>query len=53
MSLTTERSAALSEETKQWLMALLTTNMKDMYEDSDWGWNEKNKREEMMEEAAW
>ena len=27
--------------------------MKALYEKSNWGWSEKNKRSEMMEEAAW
>nr|CAG4638202.1 EOG090X0MNC [Chydorus sphaericus] len=27
--------------------------MKKMYELSEWGWDEKDKREEMMESAAW
>ena len=27
--------------------------MKTLYEKSNWGWSEKNKRSEMMEEAAW
>ena len=28
-------------------------NMKSMYEESDWGWNEKHKKDEMLEESAW
>ena len=27
--------------------------MKKLYEDSEWGWNDKNKREEMLDEKAW
>ena len=27
--------------------------MKKLYEESNWGWNEKNKRSEMLEDAAW
>ncbi len=53
MTLSTERSTSLSQETKEWLMRLLTSNMREMYENSDWGWNERNKREEMLEEQAW
>ena len=27
--------------------------MKTQYEKSSWGWNEKSKKDEMMEKAAW
>ena len=27
--------------------------MKSLYEKSSWGWNEKNKREELFDEDAW
>lgn len=28
-------------------------NMKEMYVKSEWGWNEANKKAELMEESAW
>jgi hypothetical protein len=34
-------------------MDLLSTNMKKLYEESEWGWKEKNKTDEMMDESAW
>ena len=36
-----------------WLMDLITRNMKAMYEQSQWGWKEANKKLEMLDDNAW
>jgi hypothetical protein len=51
--LSTRRVADLDESEKNACVDLLIKNMKVLYEKSNWGWSEKNKRAEMMEEAAW
>jgi GNAT superfamily N-acetyltransferase len=53
VSLTTEKATSLTDDVKDQLFGLLEKNMKDMYQKSKWGWNAKNKREEMFEENAW
>ena len=52
-TLSTQRVADLDESEKNACIDLLIKNMKALYEKSNWGWSEKNKRSEMMEEAAW
>ena len=47
------RVTALDQETKEWIYSLLETNMKDYYFQSDWGWNEGNKKAELYEDSAW
>lgn len=49
----TVRAANLNGATKDWIFKLLESNMKTLYEESDWGWNEGNKKTEMFEDAAW
>ena len=34
-------------------MDLITRNMKAMYEKSQWGWNDANKKKEMLDDNAW
>ncbi|EFX69334.1 N-alpha-acetyltransferase 40-like [Daphnia pulex] len=43
----------LDQATIDWSFDLLKRNMKQMYEDSAWGWNEKEKLLEMTEDSAW
>jgi len=51
--LSAERVTELDEPTKDWLMDLITRNMKALYEKSDWGWKTANKKEEMFDDRAW
>lgn len=51
--LSTTRLPDLDEKLKVWLMDLIERNMKALYEKSTWGWQEKNKKEEMYDDAAW
>ena len=53
LNMETTRVTDLDDYSKTWLMDLLRANMKDMYEKSEWGWNEKNKAEEMFDDHAW
>ena len=51
--MTTQRVTEMTPEEKDFIMDLLTKNMKSLYEQSEWGWNEKSKKEEMFEDNAW
>merc|ERR1712038_928509 len=53
VELTAERLTDLDETTKTWLMEVLEKNMKALYEESDWGWKESTKRDEMFDDRAW
>ena len=53
MTLSTERVTDINDKEQNAIVDLLTRNMKKLYEESNWGWNEKNKRSEMLEDAAW
>jgi len=52
LRLETKSVTALDQETKDWIYSLLETNMKDYYFQSDWGWNEENKKAELYEGSA-
>lgn len=52
VELAAERITDLDEETKKWLLNLITLNMKALYEESEWGWKEATKREEMFDDRA-
>ena len=53
VELSAERVIDLDKDTKTWLMELITKNMKELYEQSEWGWKESTKRDEMMDDRAW
>ncbi|KAK2188628.1 hypothetical protein NP493_126g00024 [Ridgeia piscesae] len=42
----------LDAETKDWTFKLTKSNMQGFYEDSGWGWNDKQKLDEMSEDKA-
>ena len=52
LTLSTKRVTDLDQDTKEFIIDLLTKNMKALYEKSEWGWNDKNKREEMLEDKG-
>ena len=52
LTLSTKRVTDLDQDTKEFIIDLLTKNMKELYEKSEWGWNDKNKREEMLEDKG-
>ena len=53
LNMETTRVTSLDDFTKEWLMDLLRVNMKDEYEKSKLGWNEKNIAEELFDDPAW
>ena len=53
VNMETTRVTDLDDYTKEWLMDLLKANMKESYEKSKLGWNEKNMAEEMYDDPAW
>lgn len=53
LNLSTRRVNDLTDDRKVWVMDLIRTNMKALYEQSSWGWKESTKKEEMYEDAAW
>ncbi|KAJ8281636.1 hypothetical protein COCON_G00041550 [Conger conger] len=48
-----KRVSALNSNTVDWAYELTKTNMQTLYEQSEWGWKEREKKEEMMDERAW
>ena len=53
LGMETKRVADLEDHVREWLMELLKSNMKESYEKSRLGWNEKNMAEEMYDDPAW
>ncbi|XP_072102115.1 N-alpha-acetyltransferase 40 isoform X1 [Mobula birostris] len=47
------RVSDLDSSTVDWAVDLTRTNMQAMYEQSEWGWKDREKREEMTDERAW
>ncbi|KAF5275175.1 hypothetical protein FQR65_LT04207 [Abscondita terminalis] len=43
----------LEEPVKEWIFDLTKRNMQQIYDSCTWGWSDKKKREELMDEAAW
>ncbi|XP_064624088.1 N-alpha-acetyltransferase 40-like [Lineus longissimus] len=43
----------VSVEIMDWAFELTKKNMQSLYEESEWGWKDREKREEMEEEKAW
>lgn len=41
-----------TEEVKDWMLELVRDNMKEMYIDAGWGWDDGQKRRELVDEAA-
>ena len=53
LTLSTKRVADISPEKQELIKNLHEKNMKKLYEESDWGWNAKNKSDELLDESAW
>ncbi|MBW03771.1 N-alpha-acetyltransferase 40, partial [Eschrichtius robustus] len=47
------RVSGLEPATVDWAFDLTKTNMQTMYEQSEWGWKDREKREEMTDDRAW
>ncbi|XP_071657577.1 N-alpha-acetyltransferase 40 isoform X2 [Patagioenas fasciata] len=48
-----KRAAALDPPTLDWAFDLTKANMQTLYEQSEWGWKEREKRAELRDERAW
>ncbi|KAB0803937.1 hypothetical protein PPYR_00907 [Photinus pyralis] len=48
-----KRVTHLDKDVKDWIYDLTKRNMKENYESCSWGWNDKKKYEELMDESAW
>ncbi|XP_023990354.1 N-alpha-acetyltransferase 40 isoform X4 [Salvelinus sp. IW2-2015] len=48
-----KRVSTLNPISVEWAYELTRTNMQTLYEQSEWGWKEREKRDEMNDERAW
>lgn len=48
-----KRVTTLNPLSVEWAFELTRANMQTLYEQSEWGWKEREKREEMNDERAW
>ncbi|XP_074932736.1 N-alpha-acetyltransferase 40 isoform X1 [Phalacrocorax aristotelis] len=48
-----KRVSGLEPATLEWAFELTKTNMQTLYEQSEWGWKEREKREELRDDRAW
>ncbi|KAK6291734.1 N-alpha-acetyltransferase 40 isoform X2 [Coregonus clupeaformis] len=48
-----KRVSTLNPISVEWAYELTRTNMQTLYEQSEWGWKEREKRDEMKDERAW
>ncbi|XP_022363032.1 N-alpha-acetyltransferase 40 isoform X1 [Enhydra lutris kenyoni] len=53
VSIECKRVSGLEPATVAWAFDLTKTNMQTMYEQSEWGWKDREKREEMTDDRAW
>nr|XP_012633331.1 N-alpha-acetyltransferase 40 isoform X3 [Microcebus murinus] len=52
VSIECKRVSGLEPATVDWAFDLTKTNMQTMYEQSEWGWKDREKREEMTDDRA-
>ncbi|XP_032270639.1 N-alpha-acetyltransferase 40 isoform X2 [Phoca vitulina] len=52
VSIECKRVSGLEPATVAWAFDLTKTNMQTMYEQSEWGWKDREKREEMTDDRA-
>ncbi|KAM6394737.1 N-alpha-acetyltransferase 40 [Rhynochetos jubatus] len=48
-----KRVSGLEPATLEWAFELTKANMQTLYEQSEWGWKEREKREELRDDRAW
>nr|CAD7586195.1 unnamed protein product [Timema genevievae] len=53
VTLECKRSQNVDPAILDWAFQLLKENMQAYYEDCEWGWSDKEKREEMVDDMAW
>lgn len=53
VSIECRRVSGLEPSTLDWAFELTKANMQTLYEQSEWGWKEREKRAELRDERAW
>ncbi|NXA57523.1 NAA40 acetyltransferase, partial [Nothocercus julius] len=53
VSIECTRVSRLDRATVDWAFELTKTNMQTLYEQSEWGWKDREKREELTDDRAW
>ncbi|NXW52667.1 NAA40 acetyltransferase, partial [Nyctiprogne leucopyga] len=53
VSIECRRGSGLDPPTLEWAFGLTKSNMRALYEQSEWGWKEREKRAELWDERAW
>ncbi|XP_054039959.1 N-alpha-acetyltransferase 40 isoform X2 [Rissa tridactyla] len=53
VSIECKRVSGLEPATLEWAFDLTKANMQTLYEQSEWGWKEREKREELRDDRAW
>jgi len=53
VAISCHRVGQLDQETVDWAFELTKANMQTLYEMSEWGWSDKEKRMEMTDERSW
>uniref|UniRef100_A0A7N4PAM7 N-alpha-acetyltransferase 40 n=1 Tax=Sarcophilus harrisii TaxID=9305 RepID=A0A7N4PAM7_SARHA len=53
ISIECKRVSGLEPATVDWAFDLTKSNMQTLYEQSEWGWKDREKREEMTDDRAW
>ncbi|XP_061462278.1 N-alpha-acetyltransferase 40 isoform X2 [Rhineura floridana] len=53
ISIDCKRGSSLDPATLDWAFELTKTNMQTLYEQSEWGWKDREKRDEMTDDRAW
>ncbi|KAM3825113.1 N-alpha-acetyltransferase 40 [Vipera latastei] len=53
VSIECKRVSSLEPATLDWAFELTKRNMQTLYEQSEWGWKDREKRDEMTDDRAW
>ncbi|XP_064407813.1 N-alpha-acetyltransferase 40 isoform X3 [Latimeria chalumnae] len=53
ISIECKRVSSLDPATVEWAYELTKANMQALYEQSEWGWKDREKKEEMTDDRAW
>jgi len=53
VTISCQKVSELDEQTVDWAYELTKNNMQSLYEASEWGWNDEEKRKEMKDKKAW
>ncbi|XP_043931560.1 N-alpha-acetyltransferase 40 isoform X2 [Protopterus annectens] len=53
VTIESKKVSSLDQATIDWAFELTRANMQTLYEQSEWGWKDREKREEMTDDRAW